>query len=178
MADPITNAIQKGTKCFSPTMTFPGLTEPGLPNFLMGTMLSTMGGIGFVLNYIPPNPTNIPSPPGIDLFLQPFLGAVKLPSSHAGFSMGPISIPAAGSGKPAFDPSGLFKMAFCCVMLPFNLITALVTSIISLSPSLPTPDLGIKVFKELTAQAGLPPGLKVECIPLSVVGLMTSLIPL
>ena len=167
--------------CMNPTMTFPPLTMPGLPNFILGTLTAQFGGISYVLGFLPPNPMNLPSPPSIDIFLKPFMASLSLPANYPAFSFGPITIPAMGTGISPFDMTGLFKLLYVCVTLPFQLILKIIEGIISLSPKLPTIDLVFKLFVDLAVSVGLS-GVAVGrlgiCLAKAIVGLFTALLPL
>lgn len=166
--------------CMAPGFTFPGPTEPGLPNFLTATLACCMGGINYVLDFIPPSPTNVPSLPTIDIFLNPFMAAIKLPPTYPGIALGPLTIPGVGSAPYQFDPSGMLKLMAVCIVLPFQLISNIVTGIIHLAIELPTIDGVIALFADLGAQVGLPVDVITKfggCLASAIVKLFTDLIP-
>ena len=172
--------ISSMSSCMNPNFCFPPITSPGLPNFTLGMFASAMGGINYVLQYVPPSPQNLPSLPSIDLFLQPFMASVSLPAAYPAFSLGPISIPEK-PGTPGWDVSGEFKLIYCAVMLPFQVITGIIEGIISnLSVSIPGIPVIKAIFEGLAAAAGLSgPAIAqfAVCIATALFNLLTALLP-
>jgi hypothetical protein len=160
--------------------TFPGPTEPGLPNLVLGSLLATLGGISFVLDFLPPDPLNPPSIPTIDLFFKPMTSAMAID-----FSLPPTTdplkielIPPSGPGFPAV---GLINIALTVVFTVFGLFIGIIESILNLSPELPTLQLFIDLFASVGAGFGIPAAsLEVlgGCLAKSVIGLITALIPI
>ena len=92
--------------CMNPTMVWPSIVGPGgLPNFGLSTLLSMMGGIGMVLDFIPPDPLNLPPPPTpeglMGLFTAPFLGSLTIPGD-----LGEIDLSIVVPGAPTLPASG------------------------------------------------------------------------
>ncbi len=172
MSDPIAAT----TACFNPDMAFPGPGVPGLSNFAVGVVASTLAGVGFVLKYLPPSPTNLPSLPSLSLFLDPFMGAIKVPG---------LTIPAppgVPSATIAASAAAVLKFVMATVTMIFGLFTGIVTSIINLSPKLPGIDLAISAFSASLGQFGLlgpngQPNFPIQCIPMTVINLIKSGIP-
>lgn len=167
------------TKCMSPNFAFPGITEPGLPNLVLGSLLATLGGISFVLDFLPPDPLNLPSIPTIDLFFKPMTGAMALE-----FDLPPIGDPLkieleSPSGKlPAI---GMVNIALTVVFTVFGLFIGIIESILNLSPKLPNIELFIEIFVGIGAAFGLPALALIKlagCLAEAVIGLITALIPI
>lgn len=167
------------TECMSADLEFPGISEPGLPNLVLGSLLATLGGISFVLDFLPPDPLNLPGLPTIDLFFKPMTGAMAIQ-----FPLPPTLDPTkielqAPAGL--FPAVGLINIALTVVFTVFGLFIGIVESILNLSPKLPTPQLFIDLF----ISTGIGFGLTAEvltklsgCLAKSVIGLMTALIPI
>jgi len=158
---------------------FPGITEPGLPNLTLAALLATLAGISFVLDFLPPDPGNLPSIPSISLFFAPFIASMALK-----FDLPPTIDPLkveieAPTGL--FPGIGLINIALTCVFTVFGLFIGIIKSIIDLSPKLPTIELFIELFVSTGLGFGLPklPLIKLGgCLGVAVIGLMTALIPI
>ncbi len=179
-----TDFVDAVLACQSPSMVWPTITEPGLPNFVMGCFAANMAGITYILDFIPPTPTKLPSLPSINLFLDPFMGAIKMPSSYPSLnlSLGGISIPipGVGGGEPEFDVSGMLKMIAVCAALPFLLIKNMIEKLLNLQIVLPTLGGTTALLGGLFAEANLTtPAITTftGCLAKSTVGLFTSMIP-
>lgn len=174
--------IDPVTGCMSPTMTWPPLTDPGLPNFLKGVFAANFAGISYVLDFIPPTPEKVAglSPPSIALFSAAFLSAVSLPSSYPSVTLGPLTIPGVGSPPYERPADAQIKFMAMAIVLPFQLITTMVTGLLSLSITLPTPA-GIEaILATLATDAGLSGdsiGQFGGCAGQAITDLFSSLIP-
>jgi hypothetical protein len=150
----------------------------------MGSFLSSMAGAGYILNFIPPSPSNPPSLPGIGLFTAPMMGALALPSNFPSLniSLGGISIPipGQGGGSPPFDISAYLKMIAVAIALPFLLVKTMIEKLLQLQVVLPTPSGVQSLLGGLFAEAGLntPAITKLTgCLATGVAGIFTSTIP-
>lgn len=171
----------------------PGIDEPGLPSFAIACGLSTMAGINYIMDFIPPTPPKVAKlkPPTIDIFIQPFLANIKLPDSYPAVSFGLFSIPGVGIDSNLsiklgevppvgikFDPSGVIKLMATCVMVIFETFTSIVTSLIKLQPQIPSVGLILNLFKEIGAKVGLAGEIIVKfagCLAISIVNLIKSI---
>jgi hypothetical protein len=168
------------TECMNPEYEFPGITEPGLPNLVLGSLLATLGGISFVLDFLPPDPLNLPSIPTIDLFFKPLTGAMAIdfPLPPTG---DPSKIELTPPEGPGFPAVGLINIALTVVFTVFGLFIGIIESILKLSPKLPTPQLFIDLFTVTGEGFGLSVeviGKLAGCLAKSVIGLITALIPI
>jgi hypothetical protein len=142
---------------------FPSLDKPGLPNFVLCSLLSTFAGISFVLDFIPPTPQKVADlkPPSIAIFIQPFMASLGgLPASYppVALTLGGVTVEIPGVGAGPFtgrDISAEMKLAIVCIALPFLLIKAVVEGLLNLQLVLPTLDGIIDLFMSLCLSAGL-----------------------
>ena len=167
--------------CQAPGFSFPGISQRGLPNILVGQLAANMAGINYLTPFLPPNPKKLPTLPGIDIFTQPSLGAINLPSAYPGVSVGPLTIPGVGHPPYAWDLSGEIKLIALGILLPFELISTIITGIInSLKVVLPTFATIQGLFMNIAAQLGLSGpaiGQLSGCVAQSIVQLFTTFIP-
>jgi len=164
------------TQCLNPDFQFPGVAEPGLPNFVLATLLSTLGGITFVLDFLPPDPFNLPSPPSLSLFFKPFTGSMSLD-----FPLPPTQDPSKMALPPGFPAVGIINLSLTAVFTVFGLFLGIITSILDLSPKLPSIGLFIKTFTSTGEGFGVPSQsleLLGGCLAKAVIGLITSLLPI
>ena len=153
--DPIDDFVHQVMVYVNPNFRFPGVTDPGLPNFALGCFSATFAGISYALNYLPPSPTNVPQLPSIGIFTQAFMGSIKMPSSYPAFSFGPLTIPGVGAGPYKYHIDSEMKLIGVSILLPFKLTENLITGIIKLQVPLPTVD-GIQViFNQLCVSVGI-----------------------
>jgi hypothetical protein len=190
------------TNCMGPTLTWPTITLPGLPNFALGCFEATFAGMNFILGFLPPNPSNLPSIPDISLFLNPFMASLNMPSDYPAFNMSlsgiTISIPAVGSGISPyalfgpFDPAfgfpvgGEFNFIFCSVAAPFIMIKNMITQILNIEfPSIPSFGALQAIITGLLIDIGfgslLLPSLTAVfnfagCLATAIIGLVTALL--
>jgi len=169
------------SNCLAPGFTFPPITEPGMPNFVLGCFGATFAGINYALQFIPPTPLNLPDikPPGIDIFLQGFLAGIKLPASYPGFSFGPLVIPAVGNAPYAYDMSGELKLMAVCILLPFKLIEKLITGLLNLEINIPTFEGIMLLFDQIALDVGIATPSVSDfggCLAGSIAKLFTALI--
>lgn len=172
------------TGSFPPGFTVPGITEPGLSSMALAGLTSMVAGMTFILDFIPPDPMNLPSPPGPELFLTPVLGGIVIPGDlgEIKFDGTPFEgllpdIPAAGPNVIG-DQSGLIKMAIGLAATPFSIITGFVDSILSLE--LPAPPTISGVASILSAAIGIPSPAVTQftlCMATAIVGVIEALLP-
>ncbi len=178
LQDPFINSM---SKCMNANFSFPDITKPGMPNFVLGTFLASFAGINYVLQFIPPTPTVLPNikPPTIDLFLQAFLGGISLPSSYPSISVGPLTIPGVGSPPYQYDLSGELKLMAVCILLPFQLITKMITDLLNLTVSIPTVSSISALFTEIAVSVGISGDIIAKfgtCLASALANLFSSLI--
>ncbi len=168
------------------SMQWPSVNGPGgLPNMLLCTFGSMMAGVNFVLDFIPPDPLNLPTPPSPLIFVDAFLGSLNMPGDigEIDFSLvvpGGPTIPATGTDIQ-FDQSGMIKMILVTAMVPFFVIKGIVDKIISdLKVELPTVETIEGVFNTLALSVGISGaaiGICFGCIAQALFDLITALIP-
>lgn len=123
---------------------WPSLNAPGgFPSMAGGFCGSMLGGVGYVLKFLPPKPDKLPSLPTIGLFVDGFMGSVSLPALPATNIIIPglPSIPFPGSGGtpiPGFNASGMLGMIGMFIGAPFLIITSIVESVRKLQVKVPT----------------------------------------
>lgn len=150
------------TGCMNGSMTWPGIAEPGLPNFCCGLLAANMAGINYVLDFIPPTPENIVglSIPSITLFQDAFMASINLGSLD--------------------DPTAALKFIELGFTLPFQLISTMITGLLSLQINLPTIGGVEAIIGDLSVSLGIDtPAVSnfAGCAPPAIVNLFTSLIP-
>jgi hypothetical protein len=158
--------------CLNPDMPWPSLEDPGLPNFLLGLLSTNMAAINFFLDL----DLTDPKLPTLDLFISAF--GLTIPGSFPDIEILGFKVPGFGEPPPAFDLSGLIKLMTLFIVLPFELITAIIGSI----PAIKIP--GIDDIIELIFEIGLKVGLPIPtlellagCLAKAVFGLFSSFIP-
>lgn len=170
--DPILN-------CMAPGAEWPSIAGPGgLPNVLLSTLMAQMAGINFILDFIPPDPMNLPSPPSITIFSDAFLGSMNMPGDLGEIDLGGgIVIPATGPDI-RFDQTGLIKLVIILITLPFQIILGIVNSFPAIA--LPSPEMIADIFASLAIAAGLS-GVAVAqlglCLATGLAELLADLIP-
>jgi hypothetical protein len=193
MAGPIDVFVGGCTKCMGIEEP-PPLTMPGFPSFALGCAMTSFAGIAYVKDFIPPSPTNLPSPPSISIFIDPMLKNIALPDSYPGISFGPIKIPGKGAdahlsfelGSPpppgiSFDITGVFKLIVAVIMTVFKIFLSLIESIINLSPEIPGIALILKIFKEVGEQVQIPADVIVNfgaCFAKSFLAMIKAVLPI
>jgi hypothetical protein len=163
-----------------PTINWPGIQEPGLPNMIFGLLTAQFAGIKYVLDFLPPSPTKLPELPSISIFIEAALGAVKLPSAYPAIKFGPITIPGKGIGPYKYDVQGQLKMLILFIMLPFMLILEIVKKLLQLQLVIPTVSMVLEIILGLAAQIGIdtPAFAKLSgCIAKMVVDLFKMFLP-
>jgi len=159
----------------------PDIAGPGgLPNFCLGLFLSQMAGINFVLDFIPPDPANLPSLPSLQIFIDAFLGGIDFPYYMPEFDLGGgFTIPEM-PGLPDIDGTGAIKLCAIFIKLPFQCIELIIDKIISdLTVEIPgIPDIEA-LFLSLAASFGLA-GLGIInlalCVATALFNLLTDML--
>lgn len=164
MAGPQDTFINSILQSHSPEMQWPSLELPGFPSFLAATFSSWMAGINYVLQYVPPTPNHLPSLPSIDIFVQPFLALLNIPTTRPEFSFGLITIPGVsvpGVPAPLYPVVASLKLAYCFIMSAYETIKSIITDIIAhLQVKIPTAaDIQAKLFELLQSVALVPPDM-------------------
>jgi hypothetical protein len=152
---------------------FPDITLPGFPAMLLGALESLFAGITFVLDYIPPDPEDLPSIPDVSIFIEAFMASMKdkippMPAYSLNLEGITISIPEIRGPQPpgfppiptpdlpGFDPSGIVKLSVLFIALPFLIIKGIIDYILEkLSVKIPT----LEDLKALIGKIGLPLGI-------------------
>jgi hypothetical protein len=140
---------------------FPSLTAPGFPTLAWGGISASFAGVNYALDFLPPDPLNLPSLPTIDLFKIAFEGAaIGLPTfTGPPFFLGlgglNYEIPGVSLPNLTLDALSINLMIELMITLPFELTLELVTSIINLSLEVP----GLPQIKGLFISLGLSIGL-------------------
>lgn len=144
------------TSCCNGTFTFPAIDMPGLPNFNLAMFGCLFAGVDYVLDFLPPDGGNLPSIPSIDIFIDGFLASIEMPEPYPEFTYGPITIPAAGVGVPAFDISAKLNFVCVCIKFAFDAFGLIIDKLISdLVIEIPSAgDLQI-LFGDIALDAGL-----------------------
>lgn len=150
------------TTCMNSSMSWPGISEPGLPNFLVGLLGANLAGINYVLDFIPPTPEKIAglTIPSITLFQDAFMASINL------------------GDLP--DVTAAMKFIELGYTLPFQLISNMITDLLNLQVTLPTIP-GIEaIIGELSVSLGIDtPAVATfgGCAPPAIADLFTSMIP-
>jgi len=170
---------------------FPGLLPPitgpgGLPNFVFAGVTTMLVGALIPLDFLPPDPENLPSLP-LDplLFITPFLGTLSIPGDLGEIDLslvipGAPIIPATGPNIVA-PQDGLIKMILMTSMSPLLIITGVLQSIIDLSPALPTLSLIITILTAVALSIGLGgPSVTafITCLAIGFLDIITTVIPI
>lgn len=153
---------------------FPDINVPGFPAMLLGALESMFAGINYVLDFIPPDPEELPEIPDIAMFIDAFLASMKdkipsmpayscslegitidLPEIKGPVIPGPPRLP----GLPDwFDPAGILKLIVLFIALPFLIIKGIIDYLVEkLSVLLPTLD----DLKALIGKIGLALGIPI-----------------
>ena len=167
-----------------PGFSVPGIADPGISSLALAGLSSMLAGMTFILDFIPPDPMNLPSIPGPELFLEPVLGGVVIPGDLGAISFDGTpfdgllpDIPAAGENVIG-DQSGLIKMIIGLAATPLTIITGFVTSILELS--LPVPPSISSVAAILASSIGIASPSVAQftlCMATAIVGVIEALLP-
>lgn len=171
--------------CMNAEMTWPGLGDRGLPNFALASLTGAMAPINYLLDFLPPNPSKLPSVPGIQIVIDPFMASVKLPDAYPeiNVSLGGVTISIPGKGSPPYeyDLSGEMKLICVVIALPFLCIKGIIEKIISdLVVELPTAATIQGIFVALALEVGLSGAAVPQfayCLATALFNLFTALIP-
>lgn len=147
---------------------FPALNVPGFPAMLMGALESMFAGINYVLEFLPPDPTKLPSPPDVTMFIDAFMASSKdkippMPSSSRTIEGVTIDLPEVPGpelpGPPNwFDPAGILKLIVLFIALPFLIIKGIIDYLVeNLKVQVPTLD----DLKTLIGKIGLALGIPI-----------------
>jgi hypothetical protein len=150
------------TGCMNGSMTWPGIAQPGLPNFCVGLLAANMAGINFLLDFIPPTPEKIAglTIPSITLFQDAFMASINLGDLQ--------------------DPTAALKFIELGFTLPFRIVSTMITDLLNLTVTLPTIPGVEAIIGSLSVSLGIPTAPVATfagCAPPAVVGLFTSSIP-
>ena len=104
----------------------------GFQNTIGGLFFTAFAGINYVLDFIPPDPGNLPSIPRMDLFLNAMLGSLNFPANHPEIDFGfGIVFPEVTDGDDVdFDISGAFKLFAIFIKVPFDILEFIINKII------------------------------------------------
>lgn len=155
---------------------FPEITLPGLPGCLLGALESLFAGINYVLEFLPPDPLELPEIPDISLFIDAFMKSMEgklppLPAYSINLEGVDIAIPAIEGvkvpgfpdvptpGIPGFDPSGILKLIALFIGLPFLIIKGIIDLLVkNLKIELPT----LESLEILIGKLGVTLGIPLE----------------
>lgn len=168
------------------SMTWPSINGPGgLPNMMLGAYSSMMAGVNFILDFVPPDPLNLPSPPSPTIFPNAFLGSMNIPgdTSEIDFSIvvpGAPTIPATGPDI-RFNQTGMIKFILVIAMAPYFIIKGIVDTIISdLKVVLPSVEMIEGILNTIALTVGITGaavGICFGCLAQALFDLITALIP-
>lgn len=182
------DAIQPFLDCMAPPpYTWPAVAGPGgLPNHMLASFSSMLGGINWILDFIPPDPGNLPSPPSPTIFIDPFLGALNIPGDlgELDFSIvipGGPTIPATGTNI-LYNQGGHIKLILVSVAVPFGIIGLMVDKLLEIPPSVSIPGIPdiIALFEAAALSAGLEGDAVLNfsnCFATALFNMLTALIP-
>jgi hypothetical protein len=180
------DAIQPFLDCVGPGHQFPGIAGPGgLPNFMLASFTGMLAGINWILDFIPPDPGNLPSPPDPNLFINAFLGGLNFPGDRGelDFSIvipGAPTIPATGPNI-VFPQGAHLNLILICVAVPFGIIGLIVDKIIDdlvvEIPGIPDIILLIEAAISATGLSGLGVLTFTNCFATALFNMVTALVP-
>ena len=194
---PFFNVVEKPIsatlECINPEIEWPSITLPGLPNFIMSTLLAQFAGIQYILKFIPPDPKKLPKPPSINIFLEAFMAGINIPPFPQIPVIPPLppfpNLPSIPVIPPLPNPLKIFMdLITAIVKVPFEIIKKMVKKILSLA--IPTIESITKMIVEAISSIipSLPPIPNLtlpelpilqfsSCLAKSIFSLLTSFIP-
>lgn len=156
MLNPINLAYDCAVCVGGPGFKFPSISGPGLPNLAFAGLSASLGGLNYILPYIPPKPKKLPKLPSFSLFLDPFQANLKIPPFYLSGKV-PFQFKAnyALKYKYRFDATGMFKLAWAVVRTIFEIFIKLTLSVIRLAVKIPGVKLMIDIFKKIAISLGI-----------------------
>jgi len=179
MGSPQLAFIDDCAQCMNEGFIFPSITLPGLPNFALGIFLSLLAGFEFILDFLPPDPLNLPSLPTLSLFIDPFLAGLAydftFPPDLDLINFG-IQVP--GGRFPIF---GLFAFFKAILFTIFGSFLFVIESIFDLALKLPTIQVIVDIFLEIALSVGLVGKIMIDfafCLAGAVFNIFKIFIPI
>jgi hypothetical protein len=151
---------------------------------MLASFSSMLGGITWILDFIPPPP--LPSPPSPTIFIDPFIAALNIPGDlgELDFSLvipGGPTIPATGPNI-LYNQGGHIALILVSVAVPFGIIGLMVDKLLEIPPVIEIPGIPdiVGLFDAAALSAGLEGDAVVNfsnCFATALFNMLTALIP-